>query len=44
VTHIGSKHRYTFYPAAIGDLVTRWTLAKKEVEEEPEAKKSFAGG
>jgi len=26
--HIGSKHRYTFYPA-IGGLVTRWMVGEK---------------
>jgi len=28
--HKGSKHRYTFYPAAIGGLVMQWTVGKKK--------------
>jgi len=36
VPRIGSKHRYTSYPAAVGNLVTRWTVGK--IEEEPPVK------
>jgi len=43
VPHIGSKHRHTFYPAAICGLVTRWLKAQEKEQEEPAVKHTAFG-